>query len=1649
MPARTLSLSVAGDQKPASAEAVTRLLRTAGADPAEKLAFARQTWESRSLYIPGKADLLFDWVSNALLKSIPKGDLKYTDSMACVIEETLFLSASYWSFLHDLCKSFASKKSSRLAHEGILTFLSLTSKTPIMPSFLAVPSKLIDLASNDFAASSTKQWASLLQVVNDCWTVLTTELSEILRPTLEQHVSISLKCMEALIHLLRLEEGSGVLEAFVPFATNVLSVLKKTQEQYPNQKKIFTHTISKCLPLFITARHLLKTSTPASSSRIPLLEIIEGLIYQGLFHREHLAEFDAVLVQLNAQKSTSDKDKDMVGSYPKQLFQKLGEMVEAAGGVADVFVVFSSFPLLFTHFIQSRTSTQRSTPMNTTFSAEFTFYRQLHDLVHRRIQHILSRAEGKIKAQNAKDLELLFSVETQLLDVVRVHNVYRATNDEVSKRMVAFFEEVAGEVVEVAGRVSAKHHGIFFRLWDILLALDYGVVQARMDELWSFILMPHRSALPNAVQFICALFDTYTKSRQLHVFVGSTLSAMKRMGITDLEGCTVLSAECLQRLGTCVGQLLPAQAIEVLREIKDEILRLNVFASSEPTDDESATPRKKKRKTESNGDVSSSISSTNSHPSPSPSIPRGAIIPTTLLQTFLRHAHISAAQQSVFNALSDEIYNGFVLPVMHRVEVDGKKKARNVEEFARELCYPALCMVLWLCEASEDFFERWITAEWVEDVLAKWKYVGTVEPRVSLLKNKLALYYIDHVASTTVDPSSDPACTRIVGKTLENMDFASGDLDAVWDRDLRSLDGGNLVVANWCCVGDHLAAVGRVATGEGIEGVVGVFVRSLVGGVGEGGEEEGGRLCSVGSVSGQLLGSASFWEVGRVRDLFVNHIFETLQTRLSSAITPTSTSEKPLFTAFQSLFKAHSAADVAAARIALVSSISSLLTDTHPPSLTFKCKRLDIAIDLLAIFNAVPGRYLTGLEKERVGCLLVGLEALLGRWEGVKEGGKRKGKEVGCLLRGVVVCRILGRRVLEGSERGVLLYSPDLLQWYLNSFHTCTSLSSPTTTHFTTAMETETFDTISVLARKLLQRGGAKLKGASSTPAEYILSTLSILKSEVERGEWRGVSSFLGVLVGWVGRKVEKGGGGSDTASVLSAAGSVVEEVLEGAGGAGIGDVVRDVGGFLEWVEGRCLEVLEGFVGAEGMEVDREEEGGRGGDVEEVGRVFDVFKVVVMWRRIRSDDADSKAALSKLLKTAGSLVAVGVERVHDNQLAYLPLASEFTTTFAGLIRVLDRPLSCPGVRDFVRIVWHLMRSSHSLSRNTTAAPSTDPTTALSILVREATKEQYLSIVQMHLDALDGVISFGGCRSAGRDVDGDVEVEVLVRSLGVLLEASNQEVGRRSLKGYVAAIIAKVCLVVGGGRGGGGVEGLVGCLGVLRALVGDKSLPLKAADLSMILNAVVTISSPETAARIVTTPASAIELFHAIYRLLSAVVGVRKEEVVDIIPVFVGIVGDLIDCFRIREPRFFGMVRGGKDVGAGGGGTWKGDPFQVLTTHGPLPVACAENLNRLLLLMSQKSTTASSSTGTTSHTTTLTAQHVKPFSKHAPFLLSRWCGVLAGSRPVEGERRRALEEGVGSLVGLCGVHGREAVLAGVDKEIKGVVKSVVGEWSGRK
>jgi hypothetical protein len=119
---------------------------------------------------------------------------------------------------------------------------------------------------------------------------------------------------------------------------------------------------------------------------------------------------------------------------------------------------------------------------------------------------------------------------------------------------------------------------------------------------------------------------------------------------------------------------------------------------------------------------------------------------------------------------------------------------------------------------------------------------------------------------------------------------------------------------------------------------------------------------------------------------------------------------------------------------------------------------------------------------------------------------------------------------------------------------------------------------------------------------------------------------------------------------------------------------------------------------------------------------------------------------------------------------------------------------------------------------------------------------------------------------------------------------------------------------------------------------------------------------------------------------------------------------------------------------------------------PLKSKQAHLFSQILMSMTQKPSLANDNqqqpgTNQAHDIKTQSRQFIKPFSKHAPFLLITFCHIQASKRPFETGCRKELSLGLYSLLDLCNDHGRSFVLAALDANAGGrpIFKALVSDW----
>jgi hypothetical protein len=164
------------------------------------------------------------------------------------------------------------------------------------------------------------------------------------------------------------------------------------------------------------------------------------------------------------------------------------------------------------------------------------------------------------------------------------------------------------------------------------------------------------------------------------------------------------------------------------------------------------------------------------------------------------------------------------------------------------------------------------------------------------------------------------------------------------------------------------------------------------------------------------------------------------------------------------------------------------------------------------------------------------------------------------------------------------------------------------------------------------------------------------------------------------------------------------------------------------------------------------------------------------------------------------------------------------------------------------------------------------------------------------------------------------------------------------------------------------------------------------------------------------------LFELLYQVLYTIIRYRREEMLNLIPMFLLHVSAMIDCFAVQDLR---KVLDKQFV-----------TNPIVPLKGSLPNQNqAKMISRLLFQMTQKPLSGDSQK----------LQVIKPFAKHVPFLIFRLLYLQVSTKRNLGDEWKL---SMYACLDACDDHGRNMVLAGLESNLQSlrpIYKHVVTEW----
>ncbi|ORX75970.1 hypothetical protein BCR32DRAFT_271573 [Anaeromyces robustus] len=454
-------------------ENISKSLKSTSLSNEEKLEFAKNIWNiNNKIFIPRRREMILEWLCTTLVKSLPK--------KGTISGKEAFLNISFWQFLEEILKYFINKS------ENILS---------IRIPFPAIYSKIfqcIDEIPNNKIIKSN--YRNLLEYSRKCLVILINSLSDFFRVGLDQYIILTSDISLALLKYLKNQVEDDILKELGLLFIEISNSLYGLQIQCPNQRKVFKYIITKHLQNFLEILHIIKCNENEEDlMKDEFYEIkkkidntIKNLINHGLFNQEHISgytiylqrqklENDKINEHEKVEKAQKKKRSDNE-NYSKQLFEQLTII-----GKSSKFIELESLPMLYKFFIKAQikyNNVQKIKNLtmgksNQGFSPEFEFFKEFYLY----ISEIILNDNN----YNNKDLiDVAFQSLNKILNYIKEFNIYRPTNDEISKKQLEYLNKsFMDDYFILANKESLQKY--VFEIWKLLLSIDYSLIDNHLE----------------------------------------------------------------------------------------------------------------------------------------------------------------------------------------------------------------------------------------------------------------------------------------------------------------------------------------------------------------------------------------------------------------------------------------------------------------------------------------------------------------------------------------------------------------------------------------------------------------------------------------------------------------------------------------------------------------------------------------------------------------------------------------------------------------------------------------------------------------------------------------------------------------------------------------------------------------------------------------------------------------------------------------------------------------------------------------------------------------------------------------------------------------------------------------------------------------
>jgi len=441
--------------------------------------------------------------------------------------------------------------------------------------------------------------------------------------------------------------------------------------------------------------------------------------------------------------------------------------------------------------------------------------------------------------------------------------------------------------------------------------------------------------------------------------------------------------------------------------------------------------------------------------------------------------------------------------------------------------------------------------------------------------------------------------------------------------------------------------------------------------------------------------------------------------------------------------------------------------------------------------------------------------------------------------------------------------------------------------------------------------------------------------------------------------------------------------------------------------------------------------------------MFSIFENVVHFEKTTKTDNKKFTNIFNLFVSMLEYPKQFIKEIPNENLCKetIEMTLSFVSVFCQYYSEIEPEISGEKVGEILDIIWHIMKYSKN---NETYMNSANK--SLSNLICQSHDIQFEYLFNKFINEVE-MISF----NIQEQDDRFNHINVIINSFSILLKNVSGD-RKIKIKQALPMIISSFTILL---QQISKIEIMINIYNLFTKLINDITYKLRSSEISLILNAIVVISSSSCEQKVLqsnnnTINIDAIEsLFDSIYYLLLSLIRFRREQVLNSVDVFVELIKGLMHCFRISQSEVPNMANPinlyyqKSDIKI-----FNNPLFPLLSNYGHyLSVHHATNFSRLLSAISQKPSAHGHGSNASLTSLSSSAANTKPFIKHIVHILGEYVNIQTSNRPIDPIKKNEIIIGLNALLDLCDEHDREYVLVNLNHANGGkiIFKKLVEDW----